>query len=138
MSVALVPQKPAPPLALKRPLDAEITKQQKAAILLSVLIGAGATPDLDQIETASLKNIVDIMASFGEDPNALNGACMQENITCPITSSSTATKEVTASPSVRSRSTNSASATLGNARTCNARTSAQSPSISSLISISES
>ena len=73
MSVALVSQKPAPPLALKRPLDAEITKQQKAAILLSVLIGAGATPDLDQIETASLKNIVDIMASFGEvDRNTID------------------------------------------------------------------
>ena len=66
MSVALVPQEQASPPAPSLPTGAEITKQQKAAILLSVLIGAGAAPNLDQIETSALKNIVDIMASFGE------------------------------------------------------------------------
>lgn len=43
-----------------------ISKQQKAAILLSVLMTADATPDLDDVATSSLKNIVDTMATFGD------------------------------------------------------------------------
>ncbi|OUS06116.1 hypothetical protein A9Q96_10160 [Rhodobacterales bacterium 52_120_T64] len=63
MSVALVSHET--PLQVV-PIDAPISKQHKAAILLSVLIKAGATPNLDNIATGSLKRIVDIMASFGE------------------------------------------------------------------------
>lgn len=63
MSVALVAQESTSQIAI---IDAPINKQHKAAILLSVLIKAGATPDLDEISTGSLKSIVDIMASFGE------------------------------------------------------------------------
>ena len=63
MSVALVAHQPSSPVA---PIDAPISKQHKAAILLSVLIKAGATPNLDDIATGPLKGIVDIMASFGE------------------------------------------------------------------------
>lgn len=63
MSVALVAQETTGQIAI---IDAPINKQHKAAILLSVLIKAGATPDLDEIATGSLKSIVDIMASFGE------------------------------------------------------------------------
>lgn len=63
MNVALVPQsRPTDVIPVAHPID----KQHKAAILLSVLIKAGATPNLDEIATSSLKNIVDIMASFGE------------------------------------------------------------------------
>lgn len=43
-----------------------LSKHQKAAILLSVLMGGEAKPNLDDVETSALKNIVDIMASFGE------------------------------------------------------------------------
>ncbi len=63
MSVALVA--PEPPSQVV-PIDTPISKQHKAAILLSVLMKAGATPNLDDIATGSLKGIVDIMASFGE------------------------------------------------------------------------
>lgn len=42
-----------------------ISKQHKAAILLSVLMKADATPNLDDITTASLKNVVDTMATYG-------------------------------------------------------------------------
>ena len=63
MSVALVTH--APPSQVV-PIDTPISKQHKAAILLSVLIKAGATPNLDDIATEPLKGIVDIMASFGE------------------------------------------------------------------------
>jgi len=63
MSVALVAQQPAVANSQFAPV---ISKQHKAAILLSVLIKAGATPNLDEIATGSLKGIVDIMASFGE------------------------------------------------------------------------
>ncbi|MBL4874814.1 MAG: hypothetical protein JKY41_15900 [Rhodobacteraceae bacterium] len=63
MSVALVAHE-TPPQAV--PFDSPISKSHKAAILLSVLIKAGATPNLDDIATGSLKGIVDIMASFGE------------------------------------------------------------------------
>ncbi|PCJ76680.1 MAG: hypothetical protein COA53_00150 [Rhodobacteraceae bacterium] len=63
MSVALVAHEPPSQVV---PIDTPISKQHKAAILLSVLMKAGATPNLDDIATGSLKNIVDIMASFGE------------------------------------------------------------------------
>ena len=63
MSVALVAHDASPQVA---PIDAPISKQHKAAILLSVLIKAGAAPNLNDIATGSLKSIVDIMASFGE------------------------------------------------------------------------
>ena len=63
MSVALVAHEPPQQVVL---IDAPISKQHKVAILLSVLIKAGATPNLDNISTGSLKGIVDIMASFGE------------------------------------------------------------------------
>lgn len=63
MSVALVAHETPRQLT---PADTQISKQHKAAILLSVLIKAGATPNLDEIATGSLKGIVDIMASFGE------------------------------------------------------------------------
>ncbi len=43
-----------------------LSKQEKAAVLLSVLIKAGATPDLDKIDTPALKQTVDIMATFGD------------------------------------------------------------------------
>ncbi len=62
MSVALVAHEPPSQVV---PIDTPISKQHKAAILLSVLMKAGATPNLDDIATGSLKNIVDIMASFG-------------------------------------------------------------------------
>lgn len=48
------------------PINSSVSKQQKAAILLHVLMGAGATPDLDNVSTDSLKNIVDTMATFGD------------------------------------------------------------------------
>lgn len=63
MSVALVAHD-APSQVV--PFDNPISKPHKAAILLSVLIKAGATPNLDDIATGPLKGIVDIMASFGE------------------------------------------------------------------------
>ena len=63
MSVALVAHETPQHLA---PVGSPISKQHKAAILLSVLIKAGATPNLDDIATGDLKGIVDIMASFGE------------------------------------------------------------------------
>lgn len=63
MSVALVTHKPPPQVV---PIDTPISKQHKAAILLSVLLKAGSTPNLDDIATGSLKGIIDIMASFGE------------------------------------------------------------------------
>lgn len=63
MSVALVAQQSGNQIS---PVETHINKQHKAAILLSVLIKAGATPNLDEIATGSLKSIVDIMASFGE------------------------------------------------------------------------
>ncbi len=63
MSVALVAHEPPKQIT---PNDTQISKQHKAAILLSVLIKADATPNLDDIATEALKSIVDIMASFGE------------------------------------------------------------------------
>lgn len=63
MSVALIAHKPPPQVV---PIGTPISKQHKAAILLSVLLKAGATPNLDDIATGSLKDIIDIMASFGE------------------------------------------------------------------------
>ena len=63
MSVALVAHETPQQVV---PVDTPISKQHKAAILLSVLIKAGATPNLDDVATAPLKGIVDIMASFGE------------------------------------------------------------------------
>jgi len=63
MSLALVAHETPQQVA---PVDTPISKQHKAAILLSVLIKAGATPNLDDIATGPLKGIVDIMASFGE------------------------------------------------------------------------
>ncbi len=67
MSVALVPQKPpSPPVLAQNPAAVPITKQQKAAVLLSVLIKADAAPNLDKIATQSLKNVVDIMANYGD------------------------------------------------------------------------
>lgn len=63
MSVALVTSEPKNQIT---PIETLISKQHKAAILLSVLIKADAAPNLDDIATGSLKNIVDIMASFGE------------------------------------------------------------------------
>lgn len=62
MSLALAPHDPpAPP-----EVESGINKQHKAAILLSALIKADAAPDLDGIATGSLKDIVDIMASYGD------------------------------------------------------------------------
>lgn len=67
MSTALVTKPSQNALVLQQePSTDGISKQQKAAILLSVLMGADATPNLDHIGTDSLKNTVDIMASFGE------------------------------------------------------------------------
>lgn len=63
MSAALITHEPPRQVA---PVESLMNKQHKAAILLSVLIKAGATPDLENIATSSLKRIVDIMASFGE------------------------------------------------------------------------
>ena len=58
MSVALVTSEPKNQIT---PIETLISKQHKAAILLSVLIKADAAPNLDDIATGSLKNIVDIM-----------------------------------------------------------------------------
>lgn len=65
MSLALATRPATPlvdPVALPRQT---LTKQQKAAVLLSVLIKAGATPNLDNIATSALKETVDTMATFG-------------------------------------------------------------------------
>lgn len=52
-------------VAQHRPLPG-VSKQQKAAILLSVLLEGENTPNLDHIATEDLKNTVDTMASYGE------------------------------------------------------------------------
>lgn len=64
MSVALVAHEPILPGSAMLP--PRISKQEKAAILLSVLISAGAAPNLDDVATPALKNVVDIMANFGD------------------------------------------------------------------------
>ncbi|MEO1920191.1 MAG: hypothetical protein ABGW81_10910 [Paracoccaceae bacterium] len=62
MSLALIPHDPpAPPAG-----EPGINKQHKAAILLSALIKADASPDLDGTATVFLKDIADIMASYGD------------------------------------------------------------------------
>lgn len=66
MSVALVPHVPPSPPATVDVTGGEITKQQKAAILLNVLLTADAAPDLDGVATGSLKTMVDTMTSFGD------------------------------------------------------------------------
>lgn len=66
MSVALVPHSPPMPPATQDLSAAGITKQQKAAILLNVLLSADAAPDLDNVTTGSLKTMVDTMTSFGD------------------------------------------------------------------------
>ncbi len=58
-----------------------LTKQQKAAILLSVLIRANAAPNLDNIATAALKQTVDTMATFGDVPQATVDAVILEFLT---------------------------------------------------------
>ena len=66
MSVALVAHKQSPPPAAIPPTEKPVSKQQKAAILLSALVGSGEIPELDSIATEPLRKVVDIMASFGE------------------------------------------------------------------------
>lgn len=66
MSVALVPHTPPSPPATLDGTGGEITKQQKAAILLNVLLTVDAAPDLDGVATGSLKTMVDTMTSFGD------------------------------------------------------------------------
>ncbi len=66
MSVALVPHSPPLPPATQDLSTSGITKQQKAAILLNVLLSADSAPDLDNVTTGSLKTMVDTMTSFGD------------------------------------------------------------------------
>lgn len=66
MSLALVTQPVNIPAPLAQTGEIRISKQQKAAILLSVLIKANVAPNLDDVSTAALKDVVEIMANFGD------------------------------------------------------------------------
>jgi len=66
MSLALVPHPSNMPTPLVQVEKITISKQQKAAILLSVLIKANVAPNLDDVSTSSLKDVVEIMANFGD------------------------------------------------------------------------
>ena len=77
MSLALAKRPDPPP----ETAPATLTKQQKAAILLSVLIRANAAPNLDNIATAALKQTVDTMATFGDVPQATVDTVILEFLT---------------------------------------------------------
>lgn len=67
MSLDIVPHQPPPATAAPDELaKSPLSKQDKAAILLRVLLSSGATPTLDDVDTTSLRNIMETMGNFGK------------------------------------------------------------------------
>ena len=67
MSLDIVPHKPKP--VAVTPVDIpeiSLSKQEKAAILLRVLLSSGAAPALNDVDTASLRKIMETMGNFGK------------------------------------------------------------------------